>query len=253
MAKKKKHKPSASGRTASSSPSSSSTRTSGTNKQASPQSPAGLSPEFADPVATKEAGLVSPSANDLVDASEAGSVPPIVNDLVAAKEAGSVFPCVNDLVDAAEAGSVSHPNSDLQLETLATVQIDTVPIVSPSKETIEVPSTPTTPKVGIFSQTPIDMSAQAAQVANPEFQTQEPSVPTAIAVINTSATVEANSKDDWAGLFKVKGKKLEKKGTPFTLPSGEMCIKIPNAEPKVLEFEFWFATCAAYADMSIGV
>ncbi|CAL9235693.1 unnamed protein product [Arabidopsis halleri] len=33
----------------------------------------------------------------------------------------------------------------------------------------------------------------------------------------------------WAGLFKGHSKRLEKKGTAFTLPSGEACVKIPNS------------------------
>lgn len=44
-------------------------------------------------------------------------------------------------------------------------------------------------------------------------------------------TLKLNQKNDWVGLFKGKGKgkELEKKGTPFTLPSGEICVQIPNS------------------------
>lgn len=35
--------------------------------------------------------------------------------------------------------------------------------------------------------------------------------------------------DSWSDLFKGHSKKLQKKGTAFTLPSGEACVKIPNS------------------------
>ena len=49
----------------------------------------------------------------------------------------------------------------------------------------------------------------------------------------SSSEVRVNNpvtaKDDWVGLFDGKCKKLHRKGEPFTLPSGEVCVKIPNS------------------------
>lgn len=39
----------------------------------------------------------------------------------------------------------------------------------------------------------------------------------------------ADSNDSWAGLFKSSSRPLKRKGKAFTLPSGEVCVKIPNS------------------------
>lgn len=58
-----------------------------------------------------------------------------------------------------------------------------------------------------------DPSAKAAEAVDPE------------SVLNCKQHNNAS----WAGLFKGPSRRLEKKGTAFTLSSGEACVKIPNS------------------------
>lgn len=72
-------------------------------------------------------------------------------------------------------------------------------------------------------------------MVNPETESkaQEDAAPTNAATVLNNSSIPPTTKpgDEWVGLFKEKGKakKLEKKGEPFTLPSGELCVKIPNS------------------------
>ncbi|KAF8091899.1 hypothetical protein N665_0432s0002 [Sinapis alba] len=61
-------------------------------------------------------------------------------------------------------------------------------------------------------------SAQAANASNPEIEITE-----------TSPTGAVKPTIDCVDKVKGKFKKLEKKGTTFTLPLGEACVKIPNS------------------------
>lgn len=45
----------------------------------------------------------------------------------------------------------------------------------------------------------------------------------------TASQVPDKPKDTWCDMAKGVGKKLQKKGSPYTLPSGEVCIDIPNS------------------------
>ncbi|KFK42816.1 hypothetical protein AALP_AA1G042800 [Arabis alpina] len=55
-----------------------------------------------------------------------------------------------------------------------------------------------------------------------------------VKVVHTAVPVEQAKAqplltDSWSGLFKGSSKELQKKGTAFTLPSGEACVTIPNS------------------------
>ncbi|KFK33765.1 hypothetical protein AALP_AA5G057300 [Arabis alpina] len=64
--------------------------------------------------------------------------------------------------------------------------------------------------------------------ANPP--TLDPTVkPTTVGAPVISESKLSSAIDSWANLFKGSSKKLEKKGTSFTLPSGEACVTIPNS------------------------
>ncbi|CAN7140228.1 unnamed protein product, partial [Brassica rapa subsp. narinosa] len=142
---------------------------------------------------------------------------------------------VCDLEDAVIAGSVTLPSSDLHLETPATVQIGDVEIDLPPSETIGItsPCAKSTSTVAVNPVTPTISLAQAVAAVQPDTQAQEPIVPSSSdkATENNLSNTQAKPANEWVGLFKGrgKGKELEKKGTPFTLPSGEICIKIPNS------------------------
>lgn len=58
-----------------------------------------------------------------------------------------------------------------------------------------------------------DSSAKAAKAADPE----------------PVLKIKQQNDASWAGLFKGPSRRLEKKGTGFTLSSGEACVKIPNS------------------------
>ncbi|KAL0683965.1 hypothetical protein Bca4012_050813 [Brassica carinata] len=45
----------------------------------------------------------------------------------------------------------------------------------------------------------------------------------------TASQVPDKPKDTWCDMAKGVGKKIQKKGSPYTLPSGEVCIDIPNS------------------------
>ncbi|RID69397.1 hypothetical protein BRARA_C01495 [Brassica rapa] len=47
--------------------------------------------------------------------------------------------------------------------------------------------------------------------------------------IDSENHVPDKPKDTWCDMAKGVGKKLQKKGSPYTLPSGEVCIDIPNS------------------------
>lgn len=176
---------------------------------------------------------------------------------VSSKAPASSSPIKLDLAASIVDGSVDLPVPDLQLESRATVQTSIDAIEPAAKEVSSTPSAPTKAQDSGPQDTSVP-SAPATSVANPEPETQAdlPTLPSAPATIVANpeletqvdlpiinplaekattaaavapATLPANkSNDEWVGLFKAKGKKLEKKGTPFTLPSGEKCINIPN-------------------------
>ncbi|CAG7883842.1 unnamed protein product, partial [Brassica rapa] len=152
-----------------------------------------------------------------------------------------------DLAASVEDGSVDLPISDLPLETSADAQI-TSDVVEPSTmDTSLTLSIPAKATDGCPQDPPIPQSAIATTVVNPDSEIPNSQSAPATPVVNpepevpvvqpapATATAETplllpslRPTDEWVGLFKGRGKKLEKKGTPFTLPSGEMCINIPN-------------------------
>lgn len=53
----------------------------------------------------------------------------------------------------------------------------------------------------------------------------DPASPSSVATCSAANQTDA----PWVSLFKGTSRRLEKKGTAFTLPSGETCVKIPNS------------------------
>ncbi|CAA7048765.1 unnamed protein product [Microthlaspi erraticum] len=86
-----------------------------------------------------------------------------------------------------------------------------------------------------------DKSAKAVTTADPEKEEAITIKTTEPTPVSDSANVAAatdpvksnpegkNSGDSWCDLFKGGSKQLKKKGTRFTLPNGEVCVKIPNS------------------------
>ncbi|CAN6892814.1 unnamed protein product [Brassica oleracea var. botrytis] len=151
-----------------------------------------------------------------------------------AQSTASSSPVNCDLAAADIAGSDTNPFSDLLLEHNATGQIENGAIDLDLMDNDEIPSTPTKEFVGITQETSTNQSVLPAVVVNPELQDIGAAAPSSAKSIvsvlkNTSTPPAVKPSDEWVGLFKCKGKKLEKKGEPFTLPSGELCVQIPNA------------------------
>ncbi|KAL1193073.1 hypothetical protein V5N11_018527 [Cardamine amara subsp. amara] len=79
-------------------------------------------------------------------------------------------------------------------------------------------------------QTSASVDVVKTTVSGPEKDVVE-AVVEMISMENTATPVKAAkaaNPDSWCHLVKGSAKRLEKKGTPFTLPSGEVCVKIPN-------------------------
>lgn len=75
---------------------------------------------------------------------------------------------------------------------------------------------------------PVPPSAKVASATTPVPNVRPAKVaPTADPASTSSPSLSNDA--SWAGLFKGFSRRLEKKGTPFTLPSGEPCVKIPNS------------------------
>lgn len=232
MPKKKKPKRGLSGKSASSSPSSSdSTQSSGATKQASGKILAGSSPIKLELAAAIADGSVDLQISDLDLALESRvteqniiDVTKQASDKTSATDASKQL----DLAATNVVGSVDLPNTDLSQEPQASEQNSPEVIETPTKDSRSSLSIPAVAQASAGLETP---SAQAAIAANPENETavarSEP--PHATATANSTPSPVNKPTDQWVGLFKGKGKKLEKKGTPFALPSGEMCIKIPNS------------------------
>lgn len=225
MTKKKKPKTAKTGRAGSSSPSSSSSQSPSDSKQTPAKTNASCSPVNLDLAAAIEAGSVN---SDLAAAVEAGSVN---SDLAAAVLAGSVTHIASDLQR--ETSATEQISSGLQLETCATVQTTSDETPPPAMDSGANSSLPVATAVDDNPETPVttNSSEKTVVAANPEDEALPPT--TASAPTNNSSNTSTNStvknNNEWVGLFKGKGKKLEKKGSPFTLPSGELCIKIPNS------------------------
>lgn len=77
-------------------------------------------------------------------------------------------------------------------------------------------------------------TAKVTKVADPENKTQSP----------------VKAADNWCSLVKGIKKQLRKKGKPFTLPSGEACVKIPNSviERNNTSWECFFVLGQFYSD-----
>ncbi|CDY25560.1 BnaC09g11850D [Brassica napus] len=151
-----------------------------------------------------------------------------------AQSTASSSPINCDLAAADIAGSDTIPFSDLLLEHNTTWQIENGAIDLDLTDNDEISSTPTKEFVVITQETSINQSALPAVVVNPELQDIGAAAPSSaksiVAVLKNTLTPPAvKPNDEWVGLFKCKGKKLEKKGEPFTLPSGELCVQIPNS------------------------
>ena len=254
--KKKKAKKSSPGRSAPTSPSSS-TQTSGDNKQQTAQSTASSSPVNCDLAAADIAGsdtnpfsdlLLEHNATgqiengaidlDLMDNDEIPSTPTkeFVGITQETSTNQSVLPAVvvNPELQDIGAAAPSSAKSIVSVSSETTTPKSVLPAVVANPESQDLgdaaPSS-AKPTVVVSSETTTPKYALPAAVVNPESQVQGDTTPktTEKVLKNTSTPPAVKPSDEWVGLFKCKGKKLEKKGEPFTLPSGELCVQIPNA------------------------
>lgn len=104
-------------------------------------------------------------------------------------------------------------STDLKVSALVETQIPIVAPVSASTASSEPTSTIDKGKATSAATQIIAPTAPVTTVANPESRTQENVTPVR----------------SWADLARGSAKQLTKKGEPFTLPSGEACVKIPNS------------------------
>lgn len=72
-------------------------------------------------------------------------------------------------------------------------------------------------------------SAKVGDPTNPASPQNLPVSAPANEVVDPVPTGEKEKQDNWLNLFKGSAKPLSRKGTPFTLPSGEACVEIPNS------------------------
>ncbi|KAG7546653.1 Zinc finger CCHC-type [Arabidopsis suecica] len=110
--------------------------------------------------------------------------------------------------------------------TISNAQLTVLPtdlaIVSPASDLPaagSVPAAAADPRpIGVVSEAP---------TSTPPNPPVSPKAPIPVTVDLKSAGSEKS--DSWVNLVKGTAKELKKKGTPFTLPSGEACVKIPNS------------------------
>ncbi|KAL1225552.1 hypothetical protein V5N11_026060 [Cardamine amara subsp. amara] len=120
--------------------------------------------------------------------------------------------------------------------------------VSLAKDKTQTPSdsdsaaTKDSPKAASESKTPSSGSTPSAKVTvtipivalNPPrgsdpAQVGKSTKATHVADLDPASRTTNSKNDSWASLFKGSSRRLCKKGTAFTLPSGEACVKIPNS------------------------
>ena len=141
-------------------------------------------------------------------------------------------PPVNAPATVLPSSSVVSPISDLKSSSVSdseklglvnVIQSDSAGSTPSSSTPIEaIPSqdkSPSTPIEAIPSQdkTPSISPAQAAPVKVAAVSPGK---------IQTSSVVEGET---WCDMFKGTSKKLQKRGSAFTLPSGELCVEIPDS------------------------
>lgn len=254
--KKKKAKKSSPGRSATTSPSSS-TQTSGDNKQQIAQSTASSSPINCDLAAADIAGsdtipfsdlLLEHNTTwqiengaidlDLTDNDEISSTPTkefvVITQETSINQSALPAVVVNPELQDIGAAAPSSAKSIVAVSSEITTPKSALSAVVANPESQDLgdaaPSS-AKPTVVVSSETTTPKYALPAAVVNPESQVQGDTTPktTEKVLKNTLTPPAVKPNDEWVGLFKCKGKKLEKKGEPFTLPSGELCVQIPNS------------------------
>ena len=144
---------------------------------------------------------------------------------------------VSEAVVALAPSSAPPPSPPVVLVSpLAVETLDQV-VVSPAITSVSAAVPPLldemTPLASDLS-TPTALPAPVPVVAaNPESLPKTPALPAPVPVVaaNPEGLVKtpAPVEDRWCDVFKGTSKRLERKGTAFTLPSGESCVKIPNS------------------------
>ncbi|CAN6988021.1 unnamed protein product [Brassica oleracea var. botrytis] len=122
------------------------------------------------------------------------------------------------------------PSVDVVLEPPApmTVASATTPEQSPieafpiQSDEMEIESPPLDPVKASPKVAPVSTEEQVLSHSDPVKAS------TKAAPVSTKEQV-VSSKDPWTGLFKDAPNSLQKKGEAFELPSGEVCVKIPNS------------------------
>lgn len=110
-------------------------------------------------------------------------------------------------------------STNLSAPTANAVNPEDVTVSQPTKKQVAPFATAATTGGVILVLASVYPSAQAALAVNPENANKA----------SSSKPVVPPNTDEWVNMVKGRFKKLEKKGTAFTLPSGEACVKIPNS------------------------
>ncbi|XP_010426758.1 PREDICTED: uncharacterized protein LOC104711727 [Camelina sativa] len=124
-----------------------------------------------------------------------------------------------------------RPDRDLDLPTgKASSSLPDPPPPSPLHPPQSPPSPPSPPQTSLKQNVP-DISALSDRISKPSDLQHSSSNPSEqYAPVNVVSAADPDPKEaPWLGFFKGSTRRLSKKGTSFTLPSGESCVKIPNS------------------------
>ncbi|XP_023643336.1 uncharacterized protein LOC111831932 [Capsella rubella] len=182
-----------------------------------------VSPAMSSPVSTE----VSPSS---VPASESQSSIPKCNASDLVQKTVSAIKVANSAV-ATDLGLCISAGSEAKSNTIENLSKNaSAPVIETSSAIVESLAPGSSdlgagivePEITPSVSDPIVSPVEAiVSVSNSEAATTStPAAPT------ISTPTPSN---EWVGLFKGSTRKLSKKGVPFTLPNGEVCVKIPNS------------------------
>lgn len=175
----------------------------------------------------KKSPKKSPPPKVVVDSIVVNSSPAEICSSLGKSDAKVDLPLINQAINevvVSDLGCVSeNPKSDLISQTTkVAIVTDLVPLVEISEVVAAGP--------GLISSIP--PPAKATAVADPGSAPISLITPTAKAATVAAPVSKTNSMvspdDSWTYMVKGQAKKIQRKGESFILPSGEVCVKIPN-------------------------
>lgn len=156
-------------------------------------------------VSTSSSEIFPPTSPLISDGGEQISAPPLSIAIGPLNSPPQV-----SLVAVSDPSAIADPSMPVSRKAhdLAAVSVKVVRSTGPDAAKTMVAAITSKPATNLPS-----LTVKAASVAGPV----------------ASNTNQSQVADSWSSLFKGPSKQLQKKGTTFTLPSGEACVKIPNS------------------------